>query len=137
MFVHLQCYSEYSLTKSLLKINSLVFEVKNRLMPAIALTDENNLFAAVKFYKQSLLNNVKPIIGCDVIVKDESSFEKEYKLILICKNYFGYKILNKLLIKEYNLSKDKSVFVFYKSWFFINNGGLIAIFPVKDNFLTK
>ncbi|QQG46897.1 MAG: DNA polymerase III subunit alpha [Candidatus Azosocius agrarius] len=131
MFVHLQCYSEYSLIKSLINIDSFVFEVKNRSMPAVALTDENNLFAAVKFYKQALFYGIKPIIGCDVFIKDEEKPSKEYRLILLCKNYIGYKIINKLLIRANIFSGDKNYPIIYKNWLF-DNDGLIVIFPNKN-----
>lgn len=136
MFVHLQCYSEYSLTKSLLKIDSIVIETKNRLMNSIALTDENNLFSAVKFYKQSLLNGIKPIIGCDVLVVDEF-FEKKYRLILLCQNYKGYQVLNKLITRSYLFIKENCDFFIYKDWFINNNDNLIAILPNKNIDLLK
>ncbi len=133
MFVHLQCYSEYSLIKSLLKIDSFVFEVKNRFMPAVALTDENNLFASVKFYKQALFNGVKPIIGCDIIIKeDENVLKKDFRLILLCKNYFGYQSLNKLLTRAYLFGKEKNFCFIYKTWLIDNSHNLIAVLPTKN-----
>jgi DNA polymerase-3 subunit alpha len=137
MFVHLQCYSEYSLIKSLLKIDSIVLETKNRFMSSIAITDENNLFSSVKFYKNALLNGIKPIIGCDVLIKDDECFEKEYRLILLCKNYLGYKVLNKLLSRAYLFGKEKNISAVYKSWLCYNNDDLIAILPTKNSGLVR
>lgn len=50
-FVHLRLHSEYSLVDGLVKLKSLVSTTAERAMPALALTDETNLFGLVKFYK--------------------------------------------------------------------------------------
>ena len=50
-FVHLHCHSEYSVENSLIRIPKLVNQAKELGMSAITLTDNSNLFAAVKLYK--------------------------------------------------------------------------------------
>ena len=50
-FVHLHAHSEFSLAEGLLKVKGAVSEAVTRQMPAMALTDRNNLFALVKFTK--------------------------------------------------------------------------------------
>ena len=65
-FVHLHAHSEFSLAEGLLKVKSTVAEAVNRQIPAIALTDRNNLFALVKFYENSLSKGVKPILGAEL-----------------------------------------------------------------------
>ena len=54
-FVHLHTHSEFSLAEGLLKVKSAVDEATQRNIPAMALTDRNNLFALVNFVKPVLL----------------------------------------------------------------------------------
>ena len=48
---HLHVHSEYSVQDGLLSIKQLVKLAAEKNMPAIALTDRNNMFAAIKFYE--------------------------------------------------------------------------------------
>ncbi|MFZ9479546.1 MAG: PHP domain-containing protein, partial [Steroidobacteraceae bacterium] len=62
-FVHLRLHTEYSLRDSVVRIAELVEAVAAAGMPAVAITDQNNLFAMVKFYRAAMSKGVKPIIG--------------------------------------------------------------------------
>ena len=53
-FIHLRLHSEYSLSDSVVRIPELVAAVADAGMPAVAVTDQNNLFAMVKFYREAL-----------------------------------------------------------------------------------
>ena len=77
MFVHLHLHTEYSLVDSVVRIQSEVEGVPGLMdavaaagMPAVALTDQSNLFAMVKFYKAAQSAGVKPIIGVDLRVRE-------------------------------------------------------------------
>ena len=50
-FVHLRCHSEYSISDGIVRIDDYVEKASNENMPALALTDLNNVFGLVKFYK--------------------------------------------------------------------------------------
>jgi len=63
-FVHLRCHSEYSVVDGIVRIDDYVKQAADDRMPALALTDLNNLFGAIKFYKAARGKGVKPIIGC-------------------------------------------------------------------------
>jgi DNA polymerase-3 subunit alpha len=63
-FVHLYCHSEYSIVDGMLRIGDLVSKAKEFGMPAVVLTDLNNLFALVKFYQAAVRAKIKPVIGC-------------------------------------------------------------------------
>lgn len=65
-FVHLHLHSEYSLIDSTIRIAELVEATADAGMPAVALTDEANLFALVKFYKAAEGAGLKPIVGADL-----------------------------------------------------------------------
>ena len=79
-FVHLHLHTEYSLVDSVVRIQSeggdapgLMDAVAAAGMPAVALTDQSNLFAMVKFYKAAQTAGVKPIIGVDLRVREPAS----------------------------------------------------------------
>ena len=61
-FVHLHVHTEYSLANGTVRINPLVKTVAGMMMPAIAVTDQSNLFSMVKFYRAAMKAGVKPII---------------------------------------------------------------------------
>ena len=103
-FTHLHTHSHYSLLNALPKIGDLVSRAKKFKMESLALTDNGNLYGAIEFYEKCLEENIKPIIGIDAYVAIRSRFDKESRidnkrtrLILIAKNYSGYKNLIKLV----------------------------------------
>jgi DNA polymerase-3 subunit alpha len=69
LFVHLRLHTEFSLQDSVVRIPELVGRNAQLGMPAVAVTDQNNLFAMVKFYREALKQGVKPIIGVDVLLR--------------------------------------------------------------------
>ena len=69
-FVHLRVHTEYSLVDSVIRVPELIAATAAAKMPAIALTDEHNLFAMVKFYREALKKGVKPLIGVDLSIAE-------------------------------------------------------------------
>ena len=65
-FVHLRVHSEYSLSDGVVRIKPLVEECVRQGMPAVAVTDRNNLFGLVKFYNAAESGGVKPIVASDI-----------------------------------------------------------------------
>ena len=65
-FVHLRLHTEYSLSDSVVRVPELVAATAAAGMPAIAVTDQNNLFSMVKFYREALTSGIKPLVatGC-------------------------------------------------------------------------
>ena len=72
-FVHLHLHTEYSIVDSVVRVNSLMEAVAKAGMPAVAVTDQGNLFAMVKFYRAALREGLKPIVGAEVWLRDERS----------------------------------------------------------------
>src|SRR6185295_7362087 len=70
-FVHLRVHSAYSLSEGALKIPEIVSLCKNAGMPAVAITDTNNLFGALEFSAACKDGGVQPIIGCQMALADE------------------------------------------------------------------
>ncbi|HLY53229.1 MAG TPA: PHP domain-containing protein, partial [Steroidobacteraceae bacterium] len=84
-FIHLRLHSEYSLSDSVVRIPELVAAVAAAGMPAVAVTDQNNLFAMVKFYREALQGGIKPIIGVDLAVREEGERREPVRLTLLCQ----------------------------------------------------
>lgn len=103
-FVHLHNHSEYSLLDGLSRVGLMVEAARQQGMKAIAITDHGNLYGAIKFYKECLANDIKPIIGCEIYVAKrnlhdkEAGLDKEFNhLILLAKDFTGYKNLMKII----------------------------------------
>ena len=96
-------------------------------MPAVALTDFNNFFAAVKFYKATQAAGVKPIIGADMLVLDESGEGSPTQLVLLVKDQVGYANLTKLISKAYQQGQRQGIPYIKKSWLAEFSEGLIAL----------
>ena len=90
-FVHLHVHSHYSLLKALPKIPDLVARAKEEGCEAFALTDIDNLYGAIEFYKECKSQGIKPIIGLDASVESRS------RQILLAENLEGYRNLLKLV----------------------------------------
>ena len=69
-FIHLRTQSSYSLAESALKIKKLVSLAKINNMPAIALTDNNNMFGSLEFSIECINNGIQPIIGSSINLLD-------------------------------------------------------------------
>ncbi|MGH9715820.1 MAG: DNA polymerase III subunit alpha [Candidatus Acidiferrales bacterium] len=102
-FVHLHLHTDYSLLDGACELGELTAEAARRGMPAVAVTDHGNLFAAAKFYHEATTHGVKPIIGCEVYVAPDNhknrgaDAERSNHLVLLCENEEGYKNLIKLV----------------------------------------
>jgi len=100
-FIHLRCHSEYSIVDGTVRIDDYVKHALNDHMPALALTDLSNLFGAVKFYKAARGKGIKPLLGCDIWLENESKRDQPYRLLLLCQNHTGYMRLCELLTRAY------------------------------------
>ncbi len=109
-FVHLHLHTHYSLLDSTISVPELVAQIARLEMPAVAVTDHGNLFAAFQFHKQALKAGVRPVIGCEVYVapgdhRDRSPVpgrKKPYDhLVLLAENDRGYRNLVWLVSEGY------------------------------------
>ncbi len=107
-FTHLHVHTQYSILDGASNIKELVSKAKNGGMTALAITDHGNMFGVKEFYNEARAQAIKPIIGCEAYVAENSRFEKTGKedrsghhLILLAKNMTGYKNLVKMVSKSY------------------------------------
>src|SRR5271157_924366 len=117
-FVHLHVHTDFSLLDGACEISELLDEASRQKMPAVAVTDHGNLFAAANFFHEASKRDVKPIIGCEVYVakgsrhdrgeksgpvttEDRDDFEPGTRgsnhLVLLCEDLEGYHNLIKLV----------------------------------------
>jgi DNA polymerase-3 subunit alpha len=102
-FVHLHLHTDYSLLDGACEIGELSAEAARRGMPAVAVTDHGNLFAAANFYHTAATHGVKPIIGCEMYVAPDNhrnrgnEAERSNHLVLLCENEEGYRNLIQLV----------------------------------------
>ncbi len=106
--IQLHNHSHYSLLEGLIKIEDLVARAKEYDMPALALTDNGNMYGTIEFYQKCKSSNIKPIIGVDFYVATRTRFDRDskedtrrYRLTLLAKNEQGYKNLIQLVTKSY------------------------------------
>ena len=90
-FIHLRTLSSYSLSESTLKIKKLVGLAKQKNMPAISITDNNNMFGVFEFSQECINNNIQPIIGSAINLLDIKYRDKISQLSFLVKNEQGYK----------------------------------------------
>ncbi len=100
-FVHLRCHSEYSIIDGIVRIDDYIDAASKDGMPALGLTDLNNLFGAIKFYKAARSKGIKPIIGCDIWLENTKNRDQAYRLLLLVQNKIGYRQLCGLLSRAF------------------------------------
>jgi DNA polymerase III subunit alpha len=117
-FVHLHVHTDYSLLDGACETSELLDEASRQKMPAVAITDHGNLFAAANFFNEASKRDVKAIVGCEVYVARGSRHERGEKangsngqergemepgargsnhLVLLCESLDGYHNLIKLV----------------------------------------
>ncbi len=95
MFIHLHNHSPFSFLDGSSSMEAMVSRAANFNMPALALTDHNNLCGAVKFHKLTSAVGIKPIIGTEITLAGN------FHLVLLAKNPQGYKNICKILTAGY------------------------------------
>jgi len=138
-FIHLHLHTEFSLADSTIRVpekpdearpdkakrpNLLSRAVEMRL-PALAVTDRNNLFALVKFYKAAESVGIKPIAGADISIVDGK--EPPSQLTLLCRDHTGYLSLSRLLTRAWMEGHHNDGVAITSEWLHEDCEGLFAI----------
>lgn len=126
-FVHLRVHTEYSLVDSVVRVNNLMAAVAAAKMPAVALTDQHNLFAMVKFYKAAQQRGVLPIIGADLLLRDPEQADAPQRITLLCQNRAGYLNLANLISRGYLEGQQRGTVLLESGWLCGNTDGLLAL----------
>jgi len=126
-FIHLRCHSEYSVVDGMVRVDDVVKRAAADRMPALALTDLSNLFGAIKFYKSARGKGVKPLIGCDIWLENESNRDQPFRLLLLCQSHAGYLLLCELLTRAYLHNQHRGRAEIKRDWLEAETDGLILL----------
>jgi len=143
-FVHLHVHTDYSLLDGACRIDRLMDRAADLGMKALALTDHGNLYGAIEFYNAAKAKSIKPLIGCEIYLVENSRLEKNgraedgksyYHLGLLARNLQGYQNLLKLVSDAhlrgfyYKPRADWETLTKYSSGLIAFSGCLAAIVP--------
>lgn len=106
-FVHLRVHTAYSLLEGAIRVPDLVKLAGDKRMPAVAMTDTNNMFGALEFSSYCAGAGIQPIVGCQMAIGREEAEDRfraapigrapTDNLVLLAQNDAGYRNLLKLL----------------------------------------
>lgn len=119
MFVHLRLHSEFSVVDGTTRLDEAVAAAAASGQPALAVTDLNNLFGAVKFYKTARGAGVQPVLGAEVLLQGLGPevapgasvlHQSLPRLLLLVQNHQGYLNLCELLARGWtrNVVRDQA-----------------------------
>ena len=117
-FIHLRTHTEHSLLEGAVPVKKLVHHsvdekgnvtlglVNAMRMPAVAVTDTNNMFAALEFSVAAMATGVQPILGCQISIAHDPAQPGEKPrlpapIVLLAQNELGYMNLMRLNTRLY------------------------------------
>ncbi|WP_024851019.1 DNA polymerase III subunit alpha [Hydrogenovibrio kuenenii] len=128
-FIHLHVHSEYSVVDATLRVKQAISLAKKHNQPAMALTDQSNMFALVKFYSSAIGEGIKPIIGADIDVEAEDG--NVFKIVCLCQDEQGYLNLSHLIsmsyLKNQKIVGNEMKALVKQDWLAERNKGLIVL----------
>src|SRR5699024_3313003 len=119
-------HTDYSLVDGVTRVKALVKRCAELNMPAVAVTDDSNLFGLIKFYSAATSSGLKPIAGADLWVEFEGQ-EKPTPVCALVQNQTGYKNLTLLISRawQHNQKNDKALVK--QEWLAELNEGIILL----------
>ena len=137
MFIHLRLHTEFSVVDGTNRIDDVVSAAAADGQPALAVTDLNNLFGGVKFYKAARGAGVKPVLGAEVMLggfNDETpgampgSHQPALpRVILLVQDKQGYLNLSELLARAWTRTDGRLGAVIQREWLEELHGGLLML----------
>jgi DNA polymerase III subunit alpha len=145
-FVHLRLHTEYSLTDGIIRVErpdarkedekqrhlekrfcTLTEQAATLGFPAVAVTDQANLFAMVKFYKAAEAAGIKPLIGADLALEPESETDGVSRITLLVQDLTGYRNLVQLVSRAYTEGQARGEPRIEGAWLKAHAPGLIVL----------
>ncbi|WP_336276758.1 DNA polymerase III subunit alpha [Bartonella sp. CB178] len=137
-FVHLRVHSAYSLLEGALKIPQIVQNAISDCVPAVAITDTNNLFGALEFSQHCISHGLQPIIGCQLTIDFGNEDDDQrladwrhpsdlYSIVLLAASEVGYAHLVKLVSRAYLDKNDTDPPHIKADWLLSHSEGIIAL----------
>lgn len=131
-FVHLRLHTEYSLVDGLVRIKPLVKALTGMGMPAVAVTDQNNMCSLVKFYKASMGAGIKPICGADLWLSNKDPDNALSRISLLVMNAVGYRNLTELISRGFIDGQRNGQIIIEREWVAEAAEGLIMLSAAKE-----
>jgi DNA polymerase-3 subunit alpha len=131
-FVHLRLHSEYSLVDGLVRLKPLLGAVAAFDMPAVAMTDDSNMFGLVKFQRASVTAGIKPIYGADVWLEPTNPSHAPTRLTLLAQTMDGYRHLTELVSEAYLTGQQMGKAIVKRQGLAEKNQGLIVLSGAKE-----
>ena len=126
MFVHLRLHTEFSVVDGTNRIDETAKAAAADGQPALAITDFNNLFGAIKFYKATRSQGVKPVLGAEVLLEGEGTAAPS-RLVLLVQDMQGYLNLSELLARAWTSNMVKAQAVCTWAWLEELSAGLLVL----------
>jgi DNA polymerase-3 subunit alpha len=128
MFVHLRLHTEFSVVDGTNRIDEIVKAAQADGQPALGITDLNNLFGAIKFYKAARGAGLKPLIGAEAMVQGLGTDPAIVsRVVLLVQNHKGYLNLCELLARAWTRNVVRAQGVLRLEWLQELNEGLLLL----------
>ncbi|MBM6551678.1 DNA polymerase III subunit alpha [Marinomonas ostreistagni] len=126
-FIHLRVHTEYSLVDGLVKVKGLLNQAEANEMPAVAMSDENNLCGFIRFYSGALGKGIKPICGADIMLEATEQIEQRTRMTLLAMSNQGYKNIIEVISKGYQYGQVEGRPVIKREWVAEHSEDVIAL----------
>jgi DNA polymerase-3 subunit alpha len=126
-FVHLRLHSEFSIVDGLAQLDDVAAAAAGDGQGALALTDSASMFGAVRFYQAARAQGVKPIIGVDAWISNDTDREAAHRLLLLAMNHAGYLNLCELVSRSWIENQHRGRAEMRLEWFESRGDGLIVL----------
>ena len=128
MFVHLRLHTEFSVVDSTCRIDEVIKAAAKDGQPAMAITDLNNLFGGIKFYKEGRGKGVKPVIGAELVIEGMGADPAAVsRIVVLVQNKQGYLNVSELIARAFTQNVVKNQAVVKLAWLQELGDGLICL----------
>lgn len=128
MFVHLRLHTEFSVVDGTNRIDEIVKAASKDGQPALGISDLNNLFGAIKFYKDARGAGLKPVVGCELMLQGLGSDPAAIsRVVLLVQSHRGYLNLCEILARAWTKNVVRAQAVAKLEWLQELGEGLILL----------
>ncbi|MCK0537644.1 DNA polymerase III subunit alpha [Alcanivorax quisquiliarum] len=130
-FIHLRVHTDYSLVDGVVRVKPLIKQCVDQAMPAVAVTDDSNLFCLIKFYEAAQRAGVKPIAGADLWL-ESGVLDEPARLCALVQNDVGYQNLTLLISRAWQYNQSRGRAVVKREWLEELHAGLIFLSAARQ-----
>ncbi len=129
MYIHLRLHTEFSVVDGTNRIDDIVKAARADNQPALGITDFNNLFGAIKFYKEARGKGLKPILGAELLIAGTVGTDPlaTSRVVVLVQNRQGYLNLCELISRAWTGNIVKGQAVVKLAWLPELSAGLICL----------